>query len=378
MARRQAVVDNELRKLRVLRNDGVISEDDFLRQEAYILASSIPTADQTDSDDEEESAREVAVVASVVKLFAPIKYGKGEFNVRRSELENWLLISFGTTGRSKKRAQKAHLWANCLLSAGVSSLGHLQTLIEKDEIAVKDLVLIGLRPKKQCAKLIEHMKESSLNVRLYAALAIQRAFRYRAWRRQHSDGIENRLRDVIAQKMLSKGLAAMTESKWLIARQIFDSGLDEQTGSPEHFGLQQAKAKAELELELEADDVASKKAKKLRRLEHDARVEEELRENTVKLEAQKLSRIDAAQTAADDLMMKIDSGEWDEQERRRKEDRAASIVAAEREKERQEALARQQAELEVIEAKKQAKLAAKREKEEEKQVSPSQAYHNTY
>eukprot|EP01043_Picozoa_sp_COSAG02_P040736 COSAG02_NODE_3318_length_6948_cov_2.602424_2_plen_646_part_00 len=371
MARRQAVVDSELRKLRVLRNDGVISDDDFVRQEAYILASSIPTVEPDDTDDEEESAREVAVVASVVKLFAPIKYGKGEFHARRSELESWILMSFGSKGRSKKRAEKAHLWANCLLSAGISSLGHLQSLIEKGEITVKILVSIGLRPKQQCASLIEQMKESSLNVRLYAALAIQRAFRYRAWNRQHSAGIQKRLREVIAQKMLSKGLAAMTESKWLIARDIFESGLDKQTGSPDHIGLQQAKAKAELELELEADDVSSKKDKRLRRKEHDASAEDELRAYTAKMETEKLSRLEAAQTAADDLMMKIDSGEWDEQERKRKEELAASIVAAEEERERLKALAIERAELEAIEAKKQAKLEAKQKKQEEKQVIPT-------
>jgi hypothetical protein len=245
----------------------------------------------------------------------------------------------------------------------------LQSLIEKDEIAAKDLFSIGLRPKRQCASLIEDMKDSSLNLRLYAALAIQRAFRYRAWRKQHIDGIQHRLREVHAQKTLSKGLAAMTESKWLIARDIFEAGLDEQTGSPGHIGLQQALAKAQLELEQEDSEI-SNKDKKLQRKQHDATLEEELRADAAKKEVDRFSRLEATQTAADDLMIKIESGEWDKQEQKRREELAASIVAAEQENQRQKELAIKEALLAEAEAEKEAKLEAKQKKQEEKQVTP--------
>jgi hypothetical protein len=130
-ARRQAAVDLELRKLRVLRNDGVISEDDFVRQEAYITTSSIPIFEEVEEDDENDAEAQLAVVVSstAVKLFSPIKYGKGEFAVRRTELEDWLYELF-TKGRAKKRKEKALMWANVIMNAGISSLGHLQELVD--------------------------------------------------------------------------------------------------------------------------------------------------------------------------------------------------------------------------------------------------------
>ena len=371
MARRQAAMDVELRKLRVLRNDGVITEDDFMRQEAYIHASSIPTADQDDSDDEVQRAAEVAVKVSVVKLFAPIKYGKGEFDVRRSELESWVFKSFGSSGRRNKRMEKAHLWANCLLSAGISSLGHLQELIENDKVAVADLVSIGLRPKQQCTSLIELMKVQVLDVRIYAALAIQRYYRYLAWRKKHSDNIQKRVRDIVASKTLAKGLAAMVESKWFVALDIFEAGLNEETGSPEHLGLQQARSRAEMEIEIQEDESVSRKDVKLRHKEYHATVEAESRAEAARLETERLSRLETAQNAAAQLMVNIENGEWEKEEQMRKEALAAAVLEARMEKQRLKALAAEQAVLDEIEAQKQAILEAKRQKQEEKQVSQS-------
>lgn len=126
-----------------------------------------------------------------------------------------------------------------------------------------------------------------------------------------------------------------------------------------------------MEIEIQEDESVSRKDVKLRHKEYHATVEAESRAEAARLETERLSRLETAQNAAAQLMVNIENGEWEKEEQMRKEALAAAVLEARMEKQRLKALAAEQAVLDEIEAQKQAILEAKRQKQEEKQVSQS-------
>jgi len=219
----------------------------------------------------------------------------------------------------------------------------------------------GLRPAKQANLIIPAMKQQAEQVRTVAAMAIQRKFRYVLWKRNFAAGIAVHRATVAADKALSKGMAAVAEAQWGMAQEIFESGLK---GSPQHLGLKQAAAKAKLELEL-ADD---SKGAKARRKAFDSNAEAERKADAEEKTAERLARRNRRQEEAEELMAKIESGEWETEERERKQKLAEMIAQELVEKELQLALKEKQAKIDAAEAIKTAKLEAKQKRQEEKQA----------
>ena len=218
-----------------------------------------------------------------------------------------------------------------------------------------------MRPAKQANLIIPAMKHQTEQVRTVAAMAIQRKFRYVLWKRKFAADIAVQRATVAADKALSKGMAAVAEAQWGMAQEIFESGLK---GSPQHIGLKQAAAKATLELEL-ADDGKGAKA---RRKAFDSNAEAERKADAEEKTAARLARRNRRQEEAEELMAKIESGEWETEEQERKQKLAEMIAQELVEKQLQLALKEKQAKIDAAEAIKTAKLEAKQKRQEEKQA----------
>lgn len=300
----QLAIQDEMVKLRWLADEEVITDDELHRQ-----ATAIQTAvDATKAKREADAQAELDAANRIDP---------------REELEHWMetAVRLGKTNPELGNPHANH--AALLYQHGIQSLGELRFQIRSDAIGIIDLLDYGIETQHHSTAIWTAMHNAIQKEVTYAAMHIQRRYRYKKWATAVTDARLTLQKENTAAAAIELGQRHLQKSRWQDALEAFQGALEL---DPENEAIPDGLAQAKQGLELkDIKKQEGKKFAKAKRMHYDdewtAAAEQKRMASERVLAALKLDdgkSMLKRQATADALLQQIESGEWDEQKKHEK------------------------------------------------------------
>eukprot|EP01051_Picozoa_sp_SAG22_P002509 SAG22_NODE_113_length_19407_cov_214.925161_2_plen_518_part_00 len=309
----------------------------------------------------------------------------------REELVHWMAHSVKLGKQAEADAHKTN--ADLLCKHGIPSLGALRFLIHSEALGIIDLLDRGIETQHQSTAIWTAMQNSIDREKTFAAMYVQRYYRYKVWATAIKDSRLQSQKECTASAAVELGQRHLQKKRWEDALETFEGALklDPQNNDASD-GAEKAKQGLELKLLRKTEGKKSAKAKETA-YESEWKVTNEQKDGETEMMRQIHENMEKEdmlrrQSSADALLQRIESGEWDERKKHEELITRKTAEAVEKqkaqdikdrinqEKAMQAQARRQQIEFEQAEkkrikqeaadAKRDAREAAKKAKQEEK------------
>eukprot|EP01052_Picozoa_sp_SAG31_P034609 SAG31_NODE_4068_length_3621_cov_1.783078_2_plen_880_part_00 len=295
----QEALQDELVKLRWLVDEEVITAEEMRRQ-TDVIQQAI---------DADKLRRQTEAQASIgdTKIMDPVE-----------ELELWMnscvrLGKLAEPGSHSKNARR-------MCEHGVSSLGSLYIMIKSGNLGIIDLLDYGIETQYESTAIWTAMHNSIEKERVFAAMHIQRFYRYKKWAAEVVAARLQNQRQTTTTAAANLGHSHLRKKRWKDALEAFEQALELHPDSAEITdGIEQAKQGMELK-EIRKKEGRKNAKKKLAEYEADWKFRGEQRQLEANEQQEALASIERGsmlkrQFEADVLLRSIESGDWDEQKR---------------------------------------------------------------
>jgi hypothetical protein len=234
-----------------------------------------------------------------------------------TEIEQWLVVAvkFGST--PKEEAPPHVTNAKAMVGHGILSLGDLHFRIKLGALGIIDLLDYGVQTQRESTAIFLAMQNAIEKEMTFAALFIQRYFRYKRWA---GNLIEERLKQGNENTLMAAvelGNRHLRKRRWADAMSMFERANDLDPSHPDvSIGLIKARQGLELKNVKKADGRKAVKAKRAENHTEWEKMDEKRRQESEEVNVAKVLKAQKAmekrQQHNDGLLRQIESGEWNE------------------------------------------------------------------